>query len=174
MPLFTLHLLSLANGVTRESVVKQLKTEKPAIEVVVASRPRHFVIRPEKKDVSHLTQSQWDLMLLLKTTDGELPTSVKSKTTNEYKVAVGIPSKLLASYPERNGKLLKDSAKAPLTGSLDKARVPDSSQNLELSPELLRFMDDLMKEHDGPVTMLNLLHFKQGGKPSYYQYGQVC
>lgn len=35
-------------------------------------------------------------------------------------------------------------------------------------------MDELSNTHQGPVTMLNLLHFHHpDGKKSYYQYGQA-
>ena len=95
MPLMTLHLLDLAAGSTREDVVSQLK-KTDELELVVASRPRHWVVRPEKKDVAVLTSNNWDLMVLIKSPAGELPLKVKSQTVNEYKVAVGVPSKLLA------------------------------------------------------------------------------
>ena len=172
MPLLTLFLLKFTTGVTREAFLQRLTHEK-SIEVVVASQPRFLVVRPEKTDAAQLASPSWDLMLLLRTPNGRLPDSLQASITQEYKVSVGVPSKLLSSYPERNKRLIKDSPNASLTGSLDNARVPESSQNLELSPELLKFMDDLVQENAGPTTMLNLLHFKEGGKPSYYKYGQV-
>ena len=52
--------------------------------------------------------------------------------------------------------------------------MKDSAQNLELSPDLLRFMDELTAEYgEKPVTMLNLLNFEREGKGAYYRYGQV-
>lgn len=173
MPLLTLHLLRLAHPVSVESFLGQLTNTAPAIDIVVASRPRHYVIHTEILDKSSLTNTPWDLMLLVRTSDGNLPESARTQVEEEYKVIVGIPSKLLAAYPEKDHKLKKNAKYAQLTGSLEKARVPESSQNLELSPDLLKFMDELMKEYDGPVTMLNLLHFNEGGKPEYYKYGQV-
>jgi len=173
MPLLTLHLLSLKGSVQREYVLDQLSQERPQVETVVASIPRYWVVKPEKDDVAFLSNTRWDLMLLLKTSDGALPTSIQSKIVREYKVTVGIPSKLLAKYPETNRQLLEQASSVPLTGALDNYKVPESSQNLELSPDLHQFMDDLDKDHPGPVTMLNLLHFKPDGKSSYYQYGQV-
>lgn len=85
---------------------------------------------------------------------------------------MGIPGKLLSAYPEKNARLIKEAPSAGLTGSLDNPKMPDSSQNLELSPDMLEFMEQLLKEHTGPVTMLNLLKFKPNGKQSYYEYGQ--
>lgn len=87
---------------------------------------------------------------------------------------MGIPSKLISTLSSRDVKLKREAASVPLTGALDAARGKLSSQNLELSPDLLKFMDELLKTHDKPVTMLNLLHFQPGGKPEYYKYGQVC
>ncbi|OJD22765.1 hypothetical protein ACJ73_05890 [Blastomyces percursus] len=88
-------------------------------------------------------------------------------------VNVGIPSKLVSTYPSRDEKLKRGAASIPITGALDAARGKPSYQNLELSPGLLMFMDELLKTHDKPVTMLNLLHFHRGGKPEYYKYGQA-
>ena len=173
MPLLTLHLLSLNGNATREDVLLQLSQERQAVETVVASIPRYWVIKPEKDDESTLINTRWDLLLLLKTPDGVLPSSIKSKTVREYKVSVGIPSKLLAKYPETNKQLLQQAASVPLTGALDNYKAPETSQNLELSPDLYQYMNEMVRDHPGPVTMLNLLHFKPDGKSSYYEYGQV-
>lgn len=173
MPLLTLHLLRLAPDVSKIRLLEQLHKGQKAVEIIVASQPRHYVARAQK-DSPSLSSTTWDLMLLLRTPNGDIPSSVKQSIVQEYKIFVGVPSKLLAAYSEKNKTLLKDARSVPLTGSLENNPLPESSQNLEASPELLKFMDELMKEHDGPVTMLNLLHFKKGGKPHYYQYGQVC
>lgn len=172
MPLLTLHLLSLVGSATREGVLEQLLKERQTVETVVASIPRYWVCKPEKDDVATLVNTRWDLMLLLKTPDGDLPSSIQSKIVREYKVTVGIPSKLLAKYPETNRDLLAKASSVPLTGALDNYKTPESSQNLELSPDLFQFMGELVRDHPGPVTMLNLLHFKPDGKSSYYEYGQ--
>lgn len=137
----------------------------------MASKPVYTVVRPTKQDVSSLDQAaEFDLMLLIRAPGDTIPTSLQSYVKREYKVFAGIPSKILTTYPQTNRKLLDESPSAGLTGSLDNPAVPDSSQNLELSPDLLSFMK---KQKHTPMTMLNLLHFKPDGKPSYYQYGQV-
>lgn len=49
-------------------------------------------------------------------------------------------------------------------------------ERLEVSPSLLAFMRELESRPGGkdcPMTMLNLLHFQPGGKPSYFKYGQA-
>lgn len=60
----------------------------------------------------------------------------------------------------------------PLSGSLDKARIASSAQALELSPELLRWVETFGEaEGAGAVSMLNLLAFKPGLKEEYLKYG---
>ncbi|KAL9083701.1 MAG: hypothetical protein Q9165_008429 [Trypethelium subeluteriae] len=80
-------------------------------------------------------------------------------------------------YPSRNAELLRAAPTAPLTGSLDHAQTrSSSSQNLELSPDLMRLMAELEAVYTGPVTQLNLLQFRKdgagGGKESYAAYGR--
>ena len=163
--------------------MKRLR-ECPNIKVIIASRPRHVVIHPTIIDATPLTTQQWDLLVLLQQTQTTenptqpIPEHLRAAIRMEYKILVGIPSKLLALYPERDATLKREASpsRVPLTGSLEKVRrghIENSSQNLEVSPQLLAFMDELSKEHDKPVTMLNLLNFHPGGKQSYYQYGQV-
>ena len=181
MPVATLHLLALAKSTDSESFLHQLK-QYPDIKVVVASRPRHVVIHPTILDQSILAQTAWDLLVLLtknqpEETQDPIPAALRSNITAEYKVTAGIPSKLITSYPTRDAQLKQKASSIPLTGSLDKALregSKDSSQNLEVSPQLLEFMTELTKTHSGPVTMLNLLHFHHpGGKGSYFKYGQA-
>ncbi|KAK2742617.1 hypothetical protein FQN55_007736 [Onygenales sp. PD_40] len=172
MPLLTLHLLTLHPTTTAKSFVHQLR-QSPNTEVIVASRPRHVVVRSNILDQNPLLTTDWDLLVLLRSPDNAIPASLRaSAVKREYSVHVGIPSKLLATFPARDAKLKREAAAAPLTGALDAARAKRSSQSLELSPDLVEFMDELLKSHRGPVTMLNLLHFHAGGKAEYYKYGQ--
>ncbi|KAG9946360.1 hypothetical protein KCU85_g6574, partial [Aureobasidium melanogenum] len=171
MPLLNFHLLRLKGDIQPQTFVAQLQKAEPSTKVIVASKPRHFVIKTTTHDADILNKP-WDLMLLLHGSKNTLPDSVSQHIATKYTLPVGIPSKLLATYPEKNARLIKEASSAGLTGSLDNPKMPDSSQKLELSPELLKFMEQLMKEHDGPVTMLNFLKFKPDGKQSYYQYGQ--
>ncbi|KAK2743763.1 hypothetical protein FQN57_004700 [Myotisia sp. PD_48] len=182
MPLLTLHLLRLQPAIDIREFVRNVRNTA-GVEVVVASRARRFIIQPSTLDVDHLTRQKWDLLLLLRSTvdpkDTELlsgpsiiPPTLQTAISDEYWLHAGIPSRLLAHYPELDTKLKQEAASVPLTGSLDEARSKSSSQNLELSPALVAFMDELVKEHDKPVTMLNLLHFHPGGKQGYFKYGQ--
>ena len=181
MPLLTLHLLSLQPGTNPKQFADSIRRSPDvSADVVVASRARHPVVRPKFLDAHQLLDTKWDLLLLLQSrsasSSGPNPSLQKvfpNTISKEYSVFVGIPSRLLSSFPAQNAKLKLEAAMAPLTGALDKARGKSSSQNLELSPDILAFMDELTREHHGPVTMLNLLHFNPGGKPEYYKYGQV-
>ncbi|RLM02033.1 hypothetical protein CFD26_109156 [Aspergillus turcosus] len=179
MPGLTLHLLALAPSTTAESFLRQLR-QSSAVKVILASRPRHIVIPPTLIDSDLLTTTKWDLLVLLQPSSAtkealeSLPPNLQPLVQQEYRLAVGIPSKLLSSYDDRDKSLKRAASSIPLTGSLANARQKSSSKNLELSPDLLAFMDTLTRTHNGPVTMLNLLHFHHpNGKKSYYQYGQA-
>lgn len=175
MPALTLHLFSL--NIPPQSFLQRLREHR--IEIVVSSRPQHIVIHPSLIDQNALTSHPWDLLTLLRIPGDNpvLPTDLQSAVRDEYKILVGIPSKLLTTYAERDEKLKRETSSTPLTGSLEKAQSQSrsTSQNLEVSPELLAFMEKLTREYgDRPVTMLNLLHFHHpDGKKSYYQYGQA-
>lgn len=179
MPVLTLHLLTLNKATDPQSFIHQLK--QSTTKVVVASRPRHTVIHPSILDKSPLATTKWDLLLLLQNTsaptEDPIPSALRQSISTEYKLTTGIPSKLITSYPARDAELKANASLIPLTGSLDKVLnggAKDTSQNLEVSPELLEFMTTVSKTHPGPVTMLNLLHFHHpNGKQNYYQYGQA-
>lgn len=178
MPLLTLHLLSLQPGTNPKQFADSLRSSQDVnFDVIVASRPRRPIVRSNILDTQRLLNAQWDLLLLVQPrssgSNGPLQPVFPKTIRDEYFVYTGIPSKLLSSYPARDAQLKRDAATAPLTGALEVARGKPSSQNLELSPDLVSFMDELVKTHDKPVTMLNLLHFHPGGKPEYYKYGQV-
>ncbi|KAJ5727249.1 hypothetical protein N7493_005069 [Penicillium malachiteum] len=187
MPVLTLHLLAFEPSIDTQSFLYQLK-QSPDINVIVASRPRHLVIQPSLLDKDPLSKIKWDLLVLLSksTTSSSselanadpIPSPLRRFIKTEYKITTGIPSKLLGSYPARDAVLKTSSGSMPLTGALEKllrgSDAKSTSQNLEVSPELLDFMNQLLKTHTGPVTMLNLLHFHHpNGKKSYYQYGQA-
>ncbi|EED22252.1 conserved hypothetical protein [Talaromyces stipitatus ATCC 10500] len=183
MPALTLHLLAFKDhSDDAKAFVAKLRSYT-SVKVVVASRPRYVVVRPTFLDIDPLLMQKWDLVLLLQPTEqnhhqGEsslIPSDLQDVILAEYRILAGIPSKLLSSFPERDAQLKKESPPA-LTGSLSKMRSQskESSQALEMSPDLLAFMDMLSAEHDKPVTMLNLLHFHYpDGKQNYFQYGQA-
>ena len=174
MPLATLHLLRLASSTTVPEFIQRLQTT-PSVDLLLASQPRYTVIKTTELDAD-LLHAKYDLLILLKTQDASLPESFRSVVSSEYKLTVGIPSKILDNYFEHNANLWNDAPQVQLTGALEKAqeRTKKDAQTLELSPDLLRFMGELTEEYgDKPVTMLNLLCFEEGGKSSYAQYGQA-
>jgi hypothetical protein len=182
MPALTLHLIAFKDPSQDPTAFVDKLKASPGVHVVVASRPRYIVVRPSALDVNPLTTQRWDVMLLLQQTQGlsssgsPIPARLQSVISAEYRILAGIPSKLLTTYPERDEKLKQGAQQPPLTGSLDEIRrsSKETSQNLEVSPELLAFMDQLSVDHDKPVTMLNLLHFHHpDGKKNYFEYGQV-
>ncbi|KAJ5759267.1 hypothetical protein N7520_006423 [Penicillium odoratum] len=177
MPILTLHLLKLNKVTDAQSFIHQLKQ---STKIVVSSRPRHIVIHPSLLDNNPLATTNWDLLLLLQNsapTEDPIPSTLRQSIQEEYKLTTGIPSKLLGTYSDRDADLKAKACSIPLTGSLDeilKGETKTTSQNLEVSPELLDFMRDVSKTHPGPVTMLNLLHFHHpDGKQNYFQYGQA-
>ncbi|KAF2233415.1 hypothetical protein EV356DRAFT_468599 [Viridothelium virens] len=182
MPLATFHLLRLSPSTSPTSFLSSLRTSPNAPSIIIASRPRFLVIRPTHLDTAPLASQPWDLLLLLlpsspassSSPTSSIPASLHPLITATYNLTIGIPSRLLASYPSRNAELLRAAPTAPLTGSLDHAQTQSSSQNLELSPDLARLMAELETVYTGPVTQLNLLQFQKegGGKESYAAYGR--
>ncbi|RDW70686.1 uncharacterized protein DSM5745_08197 [Aspergillus mulundensis] len=180
MPALSLHLLRLDPSITASTFLSELK-KAASTKVIVASRPRRTIISPTILDRSPLLSENWDILLLLQPPSPReplFPPTLASHIKAEYKIHVGIPSRLLNTYPERDAALKreKNAQNVPLTGSLDglkEKQAKNDGQNLEVSPELFAFMEEFTKVHDKPVTMLNLLHFHfPGGKEEYYRYGQ--
>lgn len=171
MPGLSLHLLSLEAGTGPQSFVKRLR-DYPNVKVIVASRPRLVVTRPTYIDVSHLSTTKWDLLVLLQAPNNSIPAVFGPIIRCEYHISVGVPSKLIDNYPELDARLKRTASSISLTGALGKPQ--QRKELLQISPESLKSMDDLFEEHNKPITMLNLLNFfPQGGKQSYFQYGQV-
>ena len=174
MPLATLHLLRLVTSTIIPAFIQRIQ-RTPSITLLLASQPQYTVIKSTNLDTDILG-TDFDILLLVKTPNATLPIDFRPLIVLEYKVTVGIPSRILESYAEHNAKLYSDAPNVKLTGALEEAqkRVKKDTQNLELSPDMLRFMDDLSREYGNkPVTMLNLLCFNEGGKPSYAKYGQA-
>ncbi|KAL4907370.1 hypothetical protein BDW74DRAFT_176140 [Aspergillus multicolor] len=180
MPALSLHLLSLYPSITASTFLSELR-KAASTKVIVASRPRRTIISPTLLDKRPLLTENWDILLLLQPPNPReplFPPTLASHIKTEYKIHVGIPSRLLSTYPERDAALKreKNAQNVPLTGSLDglkEKQAKNDGQNLEVSPELFEFMEEFTKVHDKPVTMLNLLHFHfPGGKEEYYKYGQ--
>lgn len=184
MPILTLHLLRLGPFITVPDFVQQLQTHR-TVEVLLASRPRYKIIRPTALDKAVLSQHH-DLVVLVRRDSQFWPSDIQGSIMRDYRLDVGVPGAMLASYPQRNGELLAGAreAAASLTGALDGALEKrgngtagagaGAGGKAELDEGLLKFMERLTATYgDRPVTMLNLLRFHEGKKEDYQRYGQV-
>lgn len=165
MPLLTLHFCRLNTFTPVAAFIQELQ-QHPDVEVIIASRPRNTIIKPSSLDTDPLSK-RYDIVLLLRTPNATLPSNLRGHVWYEYKINVGVPGKLLDSYPDRNAKLTNESAEAELTGALEKRGKE------VLDPALYEFIGKLTKGYgDKPVTMVNLLRFKDGKAEQYAQYGK--
>lgn len=176
MPLCTLHLLSLQTSTPQPltTFLKALRTTD--LTPLVISRVIRWIILPHTLSVDPLLAQNihWDLLLVLPGTS-PLPSDLKKLVAHEWTVTAGIPGRLLQDFHAKNDRMLhpKEGDVQQLTGALEKPKVnEESSQDLELSPELQNFIRGFSQSHGrGAVSMLNLLSFKPAMKPSYLKYG---
>jgi hypothetical protein len=171
MPACSIHLLSLT--VPLPQFLSELSSSS-CIPLTVA-RVVRWIILPTttSTDVLLAQNIHWDIFLTLPNTN-PLPPSLQKLVKRQWTVHAGVPSRLLVDFKAKNKRLLKPEQGdvPPLTGSLDKPRIAESTQALELSPELLTWIDEFgSAEGAGAVSMLNLLAFKPGMKEEYLKYG---
>lgn len=84
-----------------------------------------------------------------------------------------MPSSLLQDFPAKNDKLLNPQSVEKPDRSRDVQRK-ESSQTLELSPELERWIQSLPERaRQHPISMFNLLAFNEGKKADYLKYGKA-
>ncbi|KAK7521107.1 uncharacterized protein IWZ02DRAFT_378303 [Phyllosticta citriasiana] len=171
MPICSLHLVSLRTAIS--DFLYLLLKSKP--EPLVVSRVIRWVIVPESLSVDPLLNRNipWDLLLILPGAEG-LSSDLLEHVGNEWTVKVGIPSRLISGFKQRNEKLLfpKSEDVPPLSGALNQPRIAGSSQGLELTEELRGWIERFsQREGQHAVSMLNLLAFKPGMKDEYLKYG---
>ncbi|KIX06590.1 uncharacterized protein Z518_04566 [Rhinocladiella mackenziei CBS 650.93] len=176
MPLATIHLISLTRSTSIFSFLEALQST--SLQPLVVSKVIRWIITPTKIDAPTLLRPSkpWDLLLIVLGND-ELSPSLKSQIECHWTTSAGIPSRLTKGFPSANDKLLHPSPSSvpALTGSLDNPRMGPSSQTLEMSSDLSKWINSFSQTHTGkaPLSMLNLLAFKPGMKPSYLQYGKA-
>jgi len=176
MPLATVHLLALSPNATISQYLRAISSM--GVKPLVASRAVRWIIRPEKLSVSNLLDTNWDLLIILPAST-HLPEAYLGKdwVSAHWTITAGVPSSLVNGFDERNKRLLQpQSGDVPsLTGALDKPRITDSTQGLELNDELLEWSKTFKLGQDGAVSMLNLLAFKPGKEmhESYARYGKA-
>ncbi|CZT25763.1 uncharacterized protein RCC_11432 [Ramularia collo-cygni] len=175
MPLATAHLIALASTSSIPSYLKAL--DSASIKPLVTSRVIRWIIKPEKLS-THLTNTNWDLLLILPATT-TIPSHCLSENfvTRHWSITAGVPKSLVNNFQERNQRLLNPQpGDVPeLTGSLNKPRIVSSTQGLELNDELLSWSKGFKLGQNGAVSMLNLLSFKPGKEAheSYLRYGKA-
>lgn len=190
---------------SRRQFLKNLIAHDKALNerLLLACVVRRPVIVANRIDTVYLNATPWDLLLLFQGADSTESTSLcleSHPTTGksisaEYVVQTGIPSRILESYEQKSEDLLAKAQVDDVT-PLDNEYLlsnpsrsfppyaPKTSQNLEMSPDLIDLIEALehLSEGDGlvnaagPVQQFNLLSFKksQEDKERYHQYGKVC
>ncbi|EMF12439.1 uncharacterized protein SEPMUDRAFT_85431 [Sphaerulina musiva SO2202] len=204
MPLTTLYLLSLAPNTSISQYLRALNSYP--VKPLITAKPVRWIITPEKFS-PELLETTWDLFLILdpSTSSSSSPSPPKIPQTylgkdwikNSWTLTAGIPSSLLQDFSQKNSRLLypqENNTTLPnFTGSLQNPLLADSSQKLELSPDLLDWSQKFSSSssssssstsssssssrpgQNGAVSMLNLLAFWPGKEAheSYLQYGKA-
>ncbi|KAF2262079.1 hypothetical protein CC78DRAFT_535134 [Lojkania enalia] len=177
MPLCTLHLLSLHPTIPLKTFLATLHST--SLSPLVISKVLRWIILPTQLSTDALLAQNihWDILLILPSTD-PLPPPVTAHIAHAWTVTAGIPSRLLRNFSARNDGLLHaDPSTTPRLNSNEEnhAAPASSPQNLELAPELQDWISAFSANRrigTAPVSMLNLLSFKQGMKDSYLEYGK--
>ncbi|KAF2433611.1 hypothetical protein EJ08DRAFT_647286 [Tothia fuscella] len=171
MPLCSLNIISLYPKTSIPSFLSSLRTA--SINPIIQSRTVRWVILPKELSTVPLLAHNvhWDLLLVLPA-DTVLPSSIKSQIGSIWTVIAGVPSRLLKDFPSKNAALVNPSSGTVKPPDTSNALVSDSSQSLELSPELSKWISDLpARPRSHAISMLNLLAFNPGRKEQYLKYG---
>ncbi|KDQ61058.1 hypothetical protein JAAARDRAFT_191176 [Jaapia argillacea MUCL 33604] len=178
MPVCTLCLVKLRENYDPSVFIHALTADNSSsLSIFLACEFRRWIIVPTEISTD-LLKINWDLVLLYEG-KGPLVDSVSVMIEEVWRVEVGVPSRILKDFPAKNHTLLHPPSHGPnsvppLTGSLERNQPTSSAQDLELSQELQEWIAQFAKGRGGgPVTMLNLLAFKEGKKEQYLQYGQA-
>jgi hypothetical protein len=173
MPVCAIHLLSLNVPISQFLSTLSRSQATP----LTVGRVVRWIITPEHISVDELLSkhSQWHILLILPNAD-DIPEDLNRMVRAKWTVRAGIPARLIQNFDSKNAKLLhpRPGDVPPLTGALDKPRITESSQGLELSNELQDWIRrGGKKEVPGAVSMLNLLAFRDGMKEEYLKYGKA-
>lgn len=175
MVLCSFHLIALKAGNTAPIFLSALR--KAGIKPIAQGLVLRWMILPQQISTGYLLSRNihWDMVLIL-SEESDIPQSIRSTTiAAEWTAGVGTSSKLLANYASLNAELLNPALGTvpPLSLDLSAAARANSSQNLELTPELASFISALPAHiQSRPVSMLNLLSFNEGKHADYVKYGQ--
>ena len=200
MPLYTTHLLALRPS-SLDPFLTTLSTSN--LTPLVLSHVIRWIILPTHLSTAPLLaqNTAWSLLLILPS-DQPLPTSLSPFIAHHWHITAGVPSRLTTNFYERNKVLLNQGKGDGNAEGEGEGRVPrlekwngwqelggerkDSAQALELSGELRGWFEHWESEREkedgernagrnggGPVSMFNLLAFKDGMKDSYLEYGKA-
>lgn len=176
MPLITTHLVALSPGQTTNKFMHAISTT--SFRPLVIARVLRWIIRPELLSVSALLDVKWDLLIIVSESI-PLPEAYSGPDwiSSHWSLTAGVPKNLIESFDKKNERLLRPEKESVprLTGSLDKPRIADSAQRLELSHELHSWTENVAQEITGAVSMLNLLAFQseKSAHESYLRYGKA-
>jgi hypothetical protein len=176
MPLCTLHLLAL-HATTPNPILTFLSTLKSAnVSPLVVSRVIRWIVLPSKLSTEHLLAQNihWDILLILPSTS-PLPSDLSKLVQHHWSVTAGVPSRLIQDFPSKNNALLHPDPSTVPALQEQKKKTTSSSQSLELSSELNKWIETFTstgaKQATGAVSMFNLLAFNPGMKSEYLKYG---
>lgn len=175
MPLATIHLVSLTASTNILQFLDSLKST--SLKPLIISKVIRWIIEPEKIDADLLLHppKPWDLLVITLGSD-PFPASLESQVHTHWTATAGVPSRLTNDLPTTNSRLLHPDPKSVPAISQNLANPhlnATSSQHLELSPSLQSWIQSFSQTRPGnsAVSMLNLLSFNEGMKPSYLKYG---
>ncbi|KAI0525960.1 hypothetical protein F5B22DRAFT_588486 [Xylaria bambusicola] len=174
MVLCSFHLFALKEGHTPPTFLSAL--HKAGIKPIVQALVLRWMILPQVISTGHLLARnvRWDMLLVLPEGSHISESLRASAIAAEWTASIGTSSKLLSSYSSLNAELLNPVPGTVPPASLDLAAAAqaESSQNLELTPELASFIAALPAHiKTRPVSMLNLLSLNEGKHAQYVKYG---
>ncbi|CAI4214481.1 unnamed protein product [Parascedosporium putredinis] len=171
MVVCTLHLIALNDGVSVPTFLANLRASN--VQPIFIAKVLRWIILPSHQSTGRLLarNKSWDLLLGL-APDATIPAALAASDIDaQWTVSYGVSAKVLSGYRALTSQLhaAAASARVPLPRTADR----DTSQDLESSPELLGWINELPTDlRHRPVTMLNLLAFNPGKKDQYVRYGK--
>lgn len=143
------------------------------VEPLTIARVVRWIITPTVLSKQILLSQEWDVLLILPA-GSNVPPRIHGMIRSSWAIQAGIPSNLISTYPATNSQLLHPSNDStyPLTNAPSQLKLVESTQALELTPELHNWIQT-DRGPRGAVSMLNLLAFKPGRKEQYMKYGKA-
>lgn len=171
MPACDLYIIALVSGCSTRHFLSTLRQH--GVKPLSQARVLRWMILPTTLSRVPLLayNHHWDLLIFLETS-ASLPREADTQIAASWSARCGIPSAMVREYASLNGQLQSLVAEPVDPAHLPTPAASSSAQKLELSPELVNYLQALplgLRSH--PVSMLNLLAFNPGKKEQYQQYG---